>query len=116
MVNIKYTNWGIAYAFRENNQDVIELNSELSKYPELKKRILKHEKEHLKNPDFHSNLWIEFKDMFDFKTHNLMARHLSLKIRMQSLIPIWYYKGQINTNSALLFIYLMFILGIIVIF
>ena len=105
------TDWGVAYTY--NN--IIELNRELSKYPELKKRILKHEKEHIKNPDFLSTLWIEIKDMLDFKTNYLVRKHLNWKIRMQSLFPIWYHKGQINTNSALLFIYLMFIIGVIVI-
>ena len=112
-LNIQYTDWGIAYAFIRNNKQFIELNRELDKCPELKNMVLEHEKEHLKNPNFFSTLWIELKSMLNFKLHYLMVKHLSWRIRMQSLIPIWRYNGQININLALLTIYLL--LGIIVI-
>tara|TARA_Y100000310_G_C20193012_1_gene583360 strand:+ start:139 stop:474 length:336 start_codon:yes stop_codon:yes gene_type:complete len=102
---IQYTNWGIAYAY----DNVIEINKKLKMYPKLKKMILEHEREHIKNPSFLSTLWIDFKDMFDFEKHFLMKKHLSWKIRLQSLAPVWYHKGNLNYNMFSIVLYSLII-------
>lgn len=107
-MKIIHANFGIAYV-REDN--VIEMNRVLLKYPRLYKLILKHEKEHIKNPSFFDTLRIDFLDMFDFEKSQLISK-LPLKMRTQANMPIWVDRGQTCINPFLMVFYSLIIIGI----
>lgn len=109
-MEIKYIDFGIAYAYNKT----IEMNKILLRHSKLYKMILQHEIEHIKNPSFFDTLRIDFRDMFNFEKQALI-NELPFKIRLQAILPIWIYKGQICTNPFLIVFYLLLILGIIVI-
>jgi len=109
-MKLRDTNWGIGY----QHGNVIELNPILLKYPLLRKMILEHEKEHMKNPNARFDFKTEFKDAFDFKKMKLMNKFMIRHpiISLQAMCPVWIHKGQFNYNSYLIALYSLFILSI----
>ena len=67
MTKIKYVNNGIANCIGSYGHYFIEMNKNLKKYPELHKKILKHEIYHTKTKS-KFDFMHELKDFFDFKT------------------------------------------------
>ena len=102
------TDWGVAYAYDQT----IEMNKGLKKYPKLYKLILRHEMEHIKNPSFFDTLKIDFMDMFDFEKQSQLNK-LPIKMRLQSICPIWFYKGQICTNMFYIVLYSLILIIIV---
>lgn len=93
------TNWGIAYRYG----NIIEINSVLKNYPEIYERVLEHEKGHTSNKSidfFHdlNNKSIKFTDSI-----KLLFNHP--KMMIQSMLPIWYHKGEWNYNAFLILFY-----------
>ena len=112
-MEIKLTNFGIAYAY----DNTIELNKALLSYPNYLNQVLKHELEHIKHPNTKMDFMVDFKNTFNF--HNLKEQlkftFSHPKLVLQSLAPVWYHKGELNTNSFLIVIYSMsLIVGVLI--
>ena len=90
-MNVRYTDWGIAYCYG----NIIEVNKVLLKYPKFYKEVLKHEKGH-------SNKGLDFlhdiKEDFSFSREKLkfMFRHLLLLLRL------YFLSGIIKKSSMLI--------------
>jgi len=113
-MEIRYIDFGIAYAHGNLKNGVVELNRELLNHKELMKLVLEHEKEHLQKPSFWQTVIIDIKDSFNLKKQKLL-NNLPFKMKLQSNIPVWYDKANgICINMFQICFYLFFIIiGII---
>jgi hypothetical protein len=106
------TNWGIANTYN----DTIKINSKLNQFPELRKKILQHEYEHIeankrkglnrfaKNREIDARTEVRFKDILPF-----IKRYP--KALFQQYCPINYSKEEntIYFEWSLIFLYSIFI-------
>ena len=109
---VKLTDWGIAYAYGNLKDGVIEINRVLLNDPEALKEIMKHEVEHLTHPSFLYTVKIEFKDFLDLRRQLILFRFLLKypKPLFQTLAPVWYYKKEISYNMFLIVFYLLILM------
>lgn len=66
-VKVRYVNSGLASTIKDSKgNEYIEINSELNKFPELRKYIMQHELNHLRS-NFRNDIKYDLKASFSFK-------------------------------------------------
>lgn len=114
MIEIIYVNNGIANCIGNYGNYFIEINKELKKYPELHKKILKHEIIHTKTKS-KFDFMHELKDSFDLKTQwQLLKFQVKHPSSWSSFLPIIKTsKGAYSFDSFKILIYLTYLIIII---
>lgn len=113
---IKYVKGGLA----NNFGDVIEINENLRKYPELLNPILRHELNHTLNPNFNvEDLMLDITATHNIDQRKLLKFMIKHPRSLTQFLPIYFQKsrGLVYDINSLLF-YVMYIslvlLGIII--
>ena len=106
---IKEVDWGLANTYSVGDDYVIEINYILREFPELREKILSHEREHTKSKGFWKNRKIDA--LTDLKFRDLLKVYKKYpKLFLQQNIPINYSKEK-NTlfiDYTLLFLYIIY--------
>lgn len=113
MIEIIYTDWGVANTYKTEKGYTIEVNKKLKEFPDLLERILKHEFEHAKVKEkglkgfakqrrIDALTDVKLKDLFPFfKKHP--------KTAIQQYSPITYKDNTIYFEWSLILLYTMYI-------
>ena len=104
-MEIKYINRGIAFQYG----NIIEINRNLLKYPDLYNEVLKHELQHYNNKNSLINdIFLEIKDLFNFKKQKQLKEVTEKyeKFGWQSTLPVWFEGKNVFYNLPLIIIYL----------
>lgn len=114
VTTIKEVDWGVANAYKTDDGYLIEINYKLQEFPELREKILTHEREHTKSKGFWKQRKVDA--LTDLKFRDLFPVYRKYpKLFWQQNIPINYSKEK-NTlfiDWSLLFLYI-FYAGILV--
>lgn len=105
-MNIKTTDWGIAYSY----EDTIEFNKKLLENPKLLTKVLQHEKKHIESGNNNIDLKVDLDDVLKPSKEMTMFCIKHPYIALQSLMPFWYHKKTFNINYILVVIYSNFLL------
>jgi len=93
------TDWGIAYRYG----NTIEINPILKKYPKIYEKVLEHEIGHTSNKPIDFMHDLKNKSIGFLDSMKLLIKHP--KMAIQSMMPIWYHKGEWNCNAFLILSY-----------
>ena len=115
--DVKLIDFGFGYQY----DNVIEINRSYLQYPDLLKDILKHEIEHLKDPSFLNSVRIDIiENLKDIVTPSKLKDIILFSLKhpkasFQSLMPVWYKKGNLHFGFDLIIFNLVLILIIFII-
>lgn len=121
MIELIYTDWGVANTYRTKEGYIIEVNKKLDEFPELKEKIINHEYEHAR---------VKEKGLKGFKKQRKIDALTNVKFRdlfpfykkypktfIQQYSPITYKDNTIYFEWSLIFMYAMYTgLGFLVYF
>jgi len=100
-------NWGCANTYR--NPDRIEINEKLNEFPELRKKVILHEKEHLNSKGFFHNRKVDYLD--DLKFRELLPFYKKYpKHFFQQYCPLTYKDNTLYFEWSLIILYTIYIL------
>lgn len=94
-IKIKYVNHGLANVINGE----IEINKELLKKPELYKKILRHEKEHIKGDDY-----VDFREKLD---SDILFFVLKTPSTWSHFLPLWIRGNTIIYSKTMMILWLL---------
>jgi hypothetical protein len=102
-LTIRQVSFGIACRIG----NTIYVNKDLSKYPKLKKAIMKHEKEHSSGFDLRDLLI----DLDNKQLTGLKKEYFSFIVKhpasLVEILPVWRYDGKFVVNPSILGLYVL---------
>lgn len=106
MVEIKYISYGLACRI----ENIIYLNENLKKYPELHDAILKHEKAHSSGfvlKDLVNDVKGKHLNPVKLQYYKFILKHPK---SLATFIPVWFYEGNLSFDPLIFIVWILLII------